>query len=615
MWNFTSVRLRVRVFAVLLAALILLPFTVQGAAAATVSVTGTYKQSEARKVLDMINNFRQSSDAWYWNENNTEKVQLTGLGKLTYDYGLEKIAMQRAAEIAVKFSHTRPNGQDCFSLTYNGIQSYGENIAYGQSSDEAAFIAFREDNEDYSGQGHRRNMLRAGYTSVGLAHFVVNGRDYYVQEFGYSNSGTGSTSAVNGTTTVEVETQDTSSKLSVSLGAYSGITISYSGQAPLPTVSLIETSASQQQTTIDSSKYSVSWASNKTSVVTISGSNLVAVGIGDAKLTATVKYGNQTLTADYNVTVKAADLSGLSFGSIPDQTYHGSPIELSFDLSVNGIGLQKDKDYTISYQNNNGPGTASFTITGKGNYTGSKTVTFKIVSDGSQAPQPTKIPTTPPTGTPTPTKEPTKAPTATNTPAPTKTPTKAPTKAPTATPSPKPAKTPTPKPTNTPIPKATNTPIPTVTPVPTEEPSPTPEATPTEEPVPTEELTPTPAEELTPTGELTPTPAEEITPTAGPTPTEGVPGIPSPDGPEDNPPGEVSNPPSGETPGEYDQTLLLPPENSVADKGGAEAEITEDSAGGSSGGKPEFVWLYALIPAALIGAVITGTVLVLRKRG
>ena len=66
MWNFTSVRLRVRVFAVLLAALILLPFATGGAAAAaTVSVTGTYKQSEARKVLDMINNFRQSSDAWY----------------------------------------------------------------------------------------------------------------------------------------------------------------------------------------------------------------------------------------------------------------------------------------------------------------------------------------------------------------------------------------------------------------------------------------------------------------------------------------------------------------------------------------------------------------------
>jgi hypothetical protein len=104
-------------------------------------------------------------------------------------------------------------------------------------------------------------------------------------------------------------------------------------------------------------------------------------------------------------------------------------------------------------------------------------------------------------------------------------------------------------------------------------------------PTPSEELSPTPKEELTPAGDLTPTQAEELSPTAGP------------------------------TPGEYDQTLLLPPENSVADKEDAEAEVTEDSAGGSSGGKPEFVWLYALIPAALIGAVITGTVLVLRKRG
>ena len=66
MWNFTSVRLRVRVFAVLLAALILLPFATGGAAAGTtITVTGTYHQSDARSMLEMINSFRQSDDAWY----------------------------------------------------------------------------------------------------------------------------------------------------------------------------------------------------------------------------------------------------------------------------------------------------------------------------------------------------------------------------------------------------------------------------------------------------------------------------------------------------------------------------------------------------------------------
>ena len=92
MWNFTSVRLRVRVFAVLLAALILLPFATGGAAAAaTVSVTGTYMQKEARDVRILINGFRKGKDEtpWYWNKTNTEKIQLSGLGELTYDYNLE----------------------------------------------------------------------------------------------------------------------------------------------------------------------------------------------------------------------------------------------------------------------------------------------------------------------------------------------------------------------------------------------------------------------------------------------------------------------------------------------------------------------------------------------
>ena len=44
-----------------------------------------------------------------------------------------------------------------------------------------------------------------------------------------------------------------------------------------------------------------------------------------------------------------------------------------------GSQLQEGQDYTISYKNNNAVGTASFTITGKGSFQGTKTGTFKIV--------------------------------------------------------------------------------------------------------------------------------------------------------------------------------------------------------------------------------------------
>ncbi len=615
MWNFTSVRLRVRVFAVLLAALILLPFATGGAAAGTtITVTGTYHQSDARSMLEMINSFRQSDDAWYWNSTNTEQVKVSGLQPYTYDYNLEKIAMQRAMEIALLFAHQRPDGSSIYNISVGGITSEGENIAIGTggmtSTASKAFAQWREDKEKYGGQGHRRAMLSDSFVCVGIAHVTVGNVDCYVQEFGRRNSGGSDPGASNSTETRQVPIIESQLITSVRFGSKSADL--YCGtQMALPSVSLglrlPNTWDYSNGVEVGASEYSVSWSSDDSNVAQVSNGVIIGVGSGQANIIATITYKGTTAVGKYPVTVHAIDLSSLNFGSIPDQKYTGSPITISLDIKVNEIGLTEGKDYTISYENNVGPGTASFTIKGKGWYTGSKTVTFKIVSDGSQAPQPTKIPTTPPTGTPTPTKEPTKAPTATNTPAPTKTPTKAPTKAPTATPSPKPAKTPTPKPTNTPIPKATNTPTPTVTPVPTEGPSPTPEATPTEEAVPTEELTPTPAEELTPAGELTPTPSEELSPT----PKEEL----TPAGDLTPTQAEELSPTAGPTPGEYDQTLLLPPENSVADKGGAEAEITEDSAGGSSGGKPEFVWLYALIPAALIGAVITGTVLVLRKRG
>lgn len=44
-----------------------------------------------------------------------------------------------------------------------------------------------------------------------------------------------------------------------------------------------------------------------------------------------------------------------------------------------GSQLEEGVDYSISYKNNNAPGTASFTITGKGSFQGTKTGTFNIV--------------------------------------------------------------------------------------------------------------------------------------------------------------------------------------------------------------------------------------------
>lgn len=160
----------------------------------------TYYQDMARSVFPLINSFRKSSDAWYWNSNNTEKVYCNGLRSLQYDANLERVAKLRALEITTNFSHTRPNGTRCFTafdeLGVNA-SAYGENIARGYTSASAVHNAFREDNEKYDGQGHRRIMLGYEYNAVGIACVELNGKKYWVEEFGYLDNIT----PVSGTTT------------------------------------------------------------------------------------------------------------------------------------------------------------------------------------------------------------------------------------------------------------------------------------------------------------------------------------------------------------------------------------------------------------------------------
>ncbi|MBE5859107.1 MAG: hypothetical protein E7301_03140 [Butyrivibrio sp.] len=167
-----------------------------------------FGQKAARKMHKMVNEFRTGSEAWAWNSTNSQKVYMSGLAKLSYDYTLEKIAMLRAAEIAIKFAHERPNGKDCFSAYGESGYIYtaaGENIAYGYKSASAAFKAFQETNSYYVGQGHRRNMLGTSYNVCAFGHVKLNGVNYWVQEFANTTEDSDYTKAVNGFKKVSID--------------------------------------------------------------------------------------------------------------------------------------------------------------------------------------------------------------------------------------------------------------------------------------------------------------------------------------------------------------------------------------------------------------------------
>ena len=68
--------------------------------------------------------------------------------------------------------------------------------------------------------------------------------------------------------------------------------------------------------------------------------------------------------------------------------YTGSaitPVKVVQTVGESKVELKEGTDYTVAYENNTEVGTASYTVTGKGNYTGTATGTFAIGNDFSKA--------------------------------------------------------------------------------------------------------------------------------------------------------------------------------------------------------------------------------------
>ena len=159
---------------------------IQDSAVTGATIEVTYSQSDARSMLKMINDFRADKDAWIY-QSSGEKITVAGLSPLSYDYTLERIAMQRAAELAICYSHSRPDGTNCFTAfpANNGYRKKGENVSAGIHSAEQTFTDWKEDGaSNFDGQAHRRSMLSGEFNAVGISHVRFNGIDYWVQIFG-----------------------------------------------------------------------------------------------------------------------------------------------------------------------------------------------------------------------------------------------------------------------------------------------------------------------------------------------------------------------------------------------------------------------------------------------
>jgi hypothetical protein len=96
------------------------------------------------------------------------------------------------------------------------------------------------------------------------------------------------------------------------------------------------------------------------------------------KLTFHSDNSGQRDGLDLTVTLKR-DIRSCDIANIEDQTYTGSAFEPAVVITYEGTALVKDVDYEVAYSNNTIVGTATITITGKGNYAKTTSKTFNIV--------------------------------------------------------------------------------------------------------------------------------------------------------------------------------------------------------------------------------------------
>lgn len=108
---------------------------------------------------------------------------------------------------------------------------------------------------------------------------------------------------------------------------------------------------------------------------TLSYSNNIKVGTATVTVTGKGAYSG---SVSKTFKIKAASLSKATVAAIANKAYTSKAIKPSPSVTLGGKRLVKGTDYTLTYKNNKAVGTATVTVKGKGNYTGSIKKTFKI---------------------------------------------------------------------------------------------------------------------------------------------------------------------------------------------------------------------------------------------
>ncbi|MBQ3443452.1 MAG: hypothetical protein IJG33_09425 [Selenomonadaceae bacterium] len=103
---------------------------------------------------------------------NAERARV-GAAPLRLADDLQEESAIRAREIVEVFSHTRPDGSDCFTVMRNRGRTCGENIAAGHASAQETVEQWM------SSDGHRENILNPNFRELGVGYAYEDYSTYH----------------------------------------------------------------------------------------------------------------------------------------------------------------------------------------------------------------------------------------------------------------------------------------------------------------------------------------------------------------------------------------------------------------------------------------------------
>ncbi len=306
---------------------------------------------------------------------NERRHELGVMNDLQMDEKLQDIAMQRAAELVVSFSHDRPLGRSILG-EYPDIR--GENIAEGQGLAKVVF-------NDWKGStlhGPTMNSRDSNYCGIGCV--LYEGTRYWVLEtYATAMSTVTTTTGVKqAQRTVDVDVSKIKFKAWTWTSPFEGIekylntTGPYFGYDTQAGISIMNFDPDDVGMGYVCDPSMLTFSANTPDVFTVTpGGILSPKKVGTGSMTVALK-ARPEIKGDVSVTIQTNILNvwnkSMTFEPVEGTSvyrYTGSPVCPKYTVKdIFGNTLKEGTDYYIVYSNNTEPGMARATFYTTGNY-------------------------------------------------------------------------------------------------------------------------------------------------------------------------------------------------------------------------------------------------------